>query len=284
MITLSYQSSLIASLVCLLALLLSLVSAQQVLNFPAFPDPDLFSPTMSALRRLPPLLFPPAKKHTATVIFVHGLGDTGYGWADAVENWRRRSKLDEVKFILPHAPQIPITCNGGMRMPGWFDIFALGGRPDDLRKNQDEKGIEVTRDYLRDLVKAEMDGGIPAERIVLGGFSQGGAMSLLTGLTSNVKLGGIVGLSSWLPLDHKLPDYLKEYDLNRETPILMCHGDSDPVVPTAFGKSSSEALKEQGFKVTFTVYPGMAHSACVEELDEVQDFLSKCLPALEGQK
>ncbi|KAK8104007.1 acyl-protein thioesterase 1 [Apiospora kogelbergensis] len=261
MIILPYQSSLVTCLFLLPALLLPLCSPAAA-----------------------PTALPPAKKHTATVIFIHGLGDTGYGWADAVENWRRRSRLDEVKFILPHAPQIPITCNGGMRMPGWFDIFALGGRPDDLRKNQDAKGIEVTRDYLRDLVKAEMDGGIPAERIVLGGFSQGGAMSLMTGLTSNVKLGGIIGLSSWLPLDDKLPDYLKEYDLNRETPIMMCHGDSDPVVPTAFGKWSSEALKEQGFKVTFTLYPGMAHSACVEELDEVQDFLSKCLPALEGQK
>lgn len=88
---------------------------------------------MSSLARLPPLVFPPAARHTATVIFVHGLGDTGHGWAPAVENWRMRSKLDEVKFILPHAPQIAITANMGYRMPGWYDIvsvFPSDNKPD----------------------------------------------------------------------------------------------------------------------------------------------------------
>lgn len=78
----------------------------------------------SIIQRAPPLLFPATAKHTATVIFVHGLGDTGHGWASTVENWRRRQRLDEVKFILPHAPSIPITCNMGMRMPGWYDIVS----------------------------------------------------------------------------------------------------------------------------------------------------------------
>lgn len=86
-------------------------------------DPPV-KPTMSSLVRAPPILFPATARHTATVIFVHGLGDTGHGWAGAVENWRRRQRLDEVKFILPHAPLIPITCNWGMRMPGWYDIVS----------------------------------------------------------------------------------------------------------------------------------------------------------------
>ncbi|KAI0125292.1 Phospholipase/carboxylesterase/thioesterase [Xylariales sp. AK1849] len=235
---------------------------------------------MSTLRRLPPLLFPPAKRHTATVIFVHGLGDTGYGWSSAVENWRRRSRLEEVKFILPHAPQIPITCNGGMRMPGWYDILALTGVTDDLRKTQDEAGIVVSREYLRGLIQAEIDSGIPPERIVLGGFSQGGAMALLTGLTAKVKLAGIVGMSSYLPLDSKLPELLKETNLNKKTPILMCHGSVDEVVPTAFGKESSEILKKTGFNVAYKQYPGMGHAACLEELDEVEAFLGSQLPAL----
>ncbi|KAH8661944.1 Phospholipase/carboxylesterase/thioesterase [Xylariales sp. PMI_506] len=237
---------------------------------------------MSSLRRMAPLLFQPAKKHTATVIFLHGLGDTGYGWADAFENWRLRSKLDEVKFILPHAPQIPITCNGGMRMPGWYDIFALTGRIEDLRTNQDEAGMNVTREYLSGIIQAEIDAGIPAERIVVGGFSQGGAMALYTGLTAKVKLAAIVGLSSYLPLDSKIPELLKETNNNQKTPVLMCHGNVDMVVPYVLGRESSAMLKSIGFDVTFKEYSGMGHSACLEELNEVEAFISSKLPPLGG--
>ncbi|KAI0111023.1 Phospholipase/carboxylesterase [Hypoxylon sp. NC0597] len=233
--------------------------------------------TMS-IRRVPPLVFPAAAKHTATVIFVHGLGDTGYGWAAAVENWRRRQRLDEVKFILPHAPRIPVTAAEGMPMPGWYDILALSGKTDDIRKDQDERGILQSREYFHELIQAEIDSGLPSDRIVLGGFSQGGAISLFAGLTAKVKLAGIVALSSYLPLDSKFPDFLKENDHNRKTPILMCHGDEDNVVPTNFGKMSYEMLKSQGFDVTMKIYPGMPHSACVEELDEVEAFLRSRLP------
>ncbi|KAI0883804.1 Phospholipase/carboxylesterase [Annulohypoxylon maeteangense] len=236
-----------------------------------------------AMRRAPPLLFPAAAKHTATVIFVHGLGDSGYGWASAVENWRLRRRLDEIKFILPHAPAIPVTASGGMAMPGWYDIFALSGKTDDIRKNQDESGILLSREYFNGLIQAEIDSGIPANRIVLGGFSQGGAISLFTGLTSKYKLAGIIGLSSYLLLDPKFANFVKENDNNHETPVLMCHGDIDQVVPTNFGKISYELLKSQGFKVTMKVYPDMGHSACVEELNEVEAFLGTCLPA-EGDK
>jgi predicted esterase len=131
----------------------------------------------------------------------------------------------------------------------------LTGRTSDLRSQQDEAGITVSRDYLRGLIQAEIDSGIPADRVVLGGFSQGGAMALFTSLTMNVKIAGIVGLSSYLPLDDKIDDYLKENDHNKETPILMCHGSVDQVVPTAFGKQSSEMLKALGFVVTMKFYP-----------------------------
>lgn len=140
-------------------------------------------------------------------------------------------------------------------MPGWFDIYALGGSADDLRKNQDAEGIMTSRDYLRGLIQDEIDAGIPPERIVLGGFSQGGAMALFSSLTSKVKLAGIVGLSSWVPLDEKLPDHLKEFDLNRETPILMCHGTTDMVVPTVLGKLSSDLLNGMGYDISFKLYP-----------------------------
>ncbi|EWG45810.1 acyl-protein thioesterase 1 [Fusarium verticillioides 7600] len=225
-----------------------------------------------------PLVFPAASRHTATVIFVHGLGDTGHGWASAVENWRRREKLNEVKFILPHAPEIPITVNMGMRMPGWFDVKQLGGDVDSLVRNEDTEGIKRSQKYFHDLIQEEVNSGIPPERIVLGGFSQGGAMSLLAGLTCTSKLGGIVGLSSWLLLSKTFADLVKPTDANRQTPVMMFHGDADPIVPFQRGKLSADMLKELGYDVSFKTYPGMGHSACLEELDEVEAFLRKQLP------
>ncbi|GJC97379.1 acyl-protein thioesterase 1 [Colletotrichum higginsianum] len=193
----------------------------------------------SSLARTAPLVFPAAGKHTATVIFAHGLGDTGHGWASAVENWRRRQRLDEVKFVLPHAPQIPITCS---------------------------------------LVQAEVDAGIPAERIVLGGFSQGGAMAIFSGLTGPHRIGGIVGLSCWLPLSNKFAGIVAAGSPNRDTPVWLGHGDADPLVRPELGELSAEALKKLGFKVSRTLYPGMPHAACPEELDDVEAFLRERLP------
>ncbi|KAI0185533.1 phospholipase/Carboxylesterase [Xylaria flabelliformis] len=234
--------------------------------------------------RAKPLFFSASAKHTATVIFLHGLGDTGFGWAGAVEGWIRRGKLDEVKWVLPHAPRIPITAAEGMPMPGWFDIHALNGGINDIRSNQDEPGLLRTREYVNGLIQAEIDAGIPADRIVLGGFSQGGATALLSGLTAKVKLAGLVGLSCWLPLDSKIESLVKESDLNHETPVYLAHGSVDPVVPTAFGQLSYEGLKKQGFPVTMKIFPGMAHSACQEELDEVEAFLQSRLPPQEEKK
>ncbi|KAI1056970.1 hypothetical protein LB507_002117 [Fusarium sp. FIESC RH6] len=228
--------------------------------------------------RIAPLVFPAASRHTATVIFVHGLGDTGHGWASAVENWRRRERLNEVKFILPHAPQIPISVNMGMRMPGWFDIKQLGGDVDSLIRNEDAEGIKRSQQYFHELIQEEINSGISPERIVLGGFSQGGAMSLLAGLTCASKLGGIIGLSSWLLLSKTFADMVKPTDANRQTPVMMFHGEEDPIVPCERGKLSADLLKGLGYDVSWKTYPGMGHSAVLEELDEVEAFLRKQLP------
>ncbi|UPL01051.1 hypothetical protein LCI18_011985 [Fusarium solani-melongenae] len=225
-----------------------------------------------------PLVFPAASRHTATVIFVHGLGDTGHGWASAVENWRRRQRLDEVKFILPHAPQIPISVNMGMRMPGWFDVKQLGGDVNTLVRSEDTEGIKRSQQYFHNLIQEEIDAGIPSERIVLGGFSQGGAMSILSGLTCKNKLGGIIGMSSWLLLSQGFAGMVSPTDANRQTPVKMFHGDADPIVNIQRGKLSVDLLKELGYDVTWKVYPGMGHSACLEELDEVEAFLRQQLP------
>lgn len=116
--------------------------------------------------------------------------NSGAGWMFLAENWRRRNKFEEVSFIFPSAPSIPITINMGMRMPGWYDILSLS---DINQRSEDEAGIKRSMEYFHGLIKQEMDKGIPSNRIVIGGFSQGGAMSLLSGLTSPNKLGGIFG-------------------------------------------------------------------------------------------
>ncbi|KAF4120890.1 lysophospholipase II [Geosmithia morbida] len=241
----------------------------------------------SSLRRAAPLVLPAtAGQHTATVIFIHGLGDNGNGWADAIEHMRRRrQRLGEVKFILPHAPTIPITVNGGLRMPGWFDIKALGYSVDSLGNkavDEDAAGILQSQSYVHSLIQDEIQAGIPAERIVIGGFSQGGAMSIFSGLTAPVRVAGIVGLSSWLLLSQSFRDYVPSGDLNKTTPILMGHGDADPIVRYSLAMDSEAALKGMGYDVTLKTYKEMEHSACAEELDEVEAFIAARLPAKSG--
>ncbi|PHH63841.1 hypothetical protein CDD81_5398 [Ophiocordyceps australis] len=237
---------------------------------------------MASVRRAAPLVVPAVSRHTATVIFVHGLGDTGAGWADAVQQWRQRKRLDEVKFVLPTAPAIPITVNMGMRMPGWFDIKNLGPDIKSLPKTpheEDVEGVLESRTYLHSLIQAEVSDGIPSERVILGGFSQGGAMSIFAGLTAPVKIAGIAGLSSWLPLYSVFAQYKPEGDVNKDTPILMAHGDRDPLVKYELARVSERALKDMGYGVTFKTYRGMEHSACLEELNDVEDFFVSRLAA-----
>ncbi|XP_064137531.1 acyl-protein thioesterase 2 isoform X2 [Loxodonta africana] len=137
-----------------------------------------------------------AERETAAVIFLHGLGDTGHSWADALSTIR----LPHVKYICPHAPRIPVTLNMKMVMPSWFDLMGLS--PD---APEDEAGIKKAAENIKALIEHEMKNGIPANRIVLGGFSQGGALSLYTALTCPHPLAGIVALSCWLPLHRAFP-------------------------------------------------------------------------------
>jgi len=226
-----------------------------------------------------PLVVKAVKKHTATVIFAHGLGDSGAGWMPIAENWRRRGKFEEVAFIFPNAPNIPITVNYSMRMPGWYDITTFN----DLQgKSHDEAGILKSRDYFNSLIKAETDKGIPSSRIILGGFSQGGAMALFSGITCPQKLGGIVGLSSYLLLHTKVDEFIPKDNPNKDTPIFIGHGDSDPLVKYEWGQKTAQFLKERGFKVDFRTYKDLVHSADPEEIDDVEKFIKDCLPPQEG--
>ncbi|CEJ92538.1 hypothetical protein VHEMI08186 [[Torrubiella] hemipterigena] len=231
----------------------------------------------SSITRAAPIVIDAVGKHTATVIFIHGLGDSGRGWMDAAQLWQSKPSLSEVKFILPHAPAIPITMNGGYQMTGWFDIRSIGDlESDDLSKiklNEDKDGIMTSRAYFHSLIQAEISAGIAAERILIGGFSQGGAMSILSGLTAPVKIGGIIGLSSWLLLNQTFKDYVPAGDVNKETKIFMGHGSADPLVRYPLAVASQKKLTELGYDAKMTTYPGMQHSACMEELNDVERFI-----------
>ncbi|KAG8831818.1 hypothetical protein FRC17_002523 [Serendipita sp. 399] len=243
---------------------------------------------MSSVRALDFLKVTPTTKHTASVIFLHGLGDSGRGWAPVARMLSRNPKLSHIKWILPHAPTEPVTLNGGMRMPSWFDIESLDLDEDAADGGEDAKGMLDSSMAVNRLITAEIDeANIPANRIVVGGFSQGGALGLLTGLTSERKLAGLVSLSTWLPLSQKMKSMMT--DSARMLPIFFGHGTSDPVVQYQFGRRSYEHLKSAlGFPeatgesisgLTWREYDGMGHSASEEELEDLNSWLEKVLPA-----
>ncbi|KAH8431555.1 palmitoyl-(protein) hydrolase [Aspergillus melleus] len=228
-----------------------------------------------------PYIVPALKKHTATVIMAHGLGDSGAGWMALAQNWRRRGMFDEVAFIFPNAPMIPITVNFGLSMPGWYDIAKLGRDLDfeESLKHQDEAGVLRSRDYFNTLIKEQIDQGISPSRIVLGGFSQGGAISLFTGITNKEKLGGVFGLSCYLLLSDRIKNYTPEDWPNKKTPFFMGHGLDDEVVKYEFGKMSSKALTDMGLEdVSFNSYPDLGHSADPVEIEDLEKFLKKTIP------
>ncbi|TRZ19051.1 hypothetical protein HGM15179_008080 [Zosterops borbonicus] len=206
------------------------------------------------------------------VIFLHGLGDTGHSWADALSSIR----LPYVKYICPHAPRIPVTLNMKMVMPSWFDLMGL--TPD---APEDEAGIKKAAENIKAIIEHEMKNGIPPNRIILGGFSQGGALSLYTALTCQHQLAGIVALSCWLPL-HKAFPQAANNGVNKDIAILQCHGELDPMIPVRFGALTAEKLKSvvTPTKVQFKTYPGVMHSSCPQEMMAVKEFIEKLLPRI----
>uniref|UniRef100_A0A1S4LL44 palmitoyl-protein hydrolase n=1 Tax=Ixodes scapularis TaxID=6945 RepID=A0A1S4LL44_IXOSC len=211
-----------------------------------------------------PVVISATAKHTATVIFMHGLGDTGCGWSSMFEAIR----MPHVKYVCPTAPTIPVTLNGGMRMPAWFDLLSL-----DPNGMEDENGIKTAAEGIHRLIAEEEKAGIPTERILIGGFSMGGALALYSGLRYPKTLGGILGLSCWLPLFKHFPSAAIG---NKDTPVLLCHGESDDLVPLRWGSLTSNLLKTFVKDVQFKQYRGLGHSSC----DEVHSFIFFLSPSL----
>eukprot|EP01132_Coremiostelium_polycephalum_P002430 gene2430-3000_t len=209
-------------------------------------------------------------KHSATVIFCHGLGDTGDGWSDVTEMIQRRG-LEHVKFILPNAPIQPVTINNGMSMNSWYDIKSLTDRGDE-NKSQ----VDSSKDIIEAIIKNEVENGIPSERIVISGFSQGAALSLYTFYQTEYKLAGCMALSGYLPL---LPVFSTLMTpVNKQQPLIMFHGEIDQVVRHSWGKKSFDTLKSNGINGEFISFPYLQHGACEEEIEKMTEFLKKRLP------
>lgn len=210
------------------------------------------------------VILPAPGPHTATVIWLHGLGADGNDFVPIVPELGL-PKDHGIKFVFPHAPVRPVTINAGMSMRAWYDILSLT-----RMEQQDLAGTAASAARIAGLLDAERAAGIASERLILAGFSQGCAMTLHTGLRYPHRLGGLLALSGYLPLHHTLA--AEAAPANKTVPILMCHGQYDPVLPLVLGKSSAEILSAAGYAVDWREYP-MQHQVCLEEIEDIGRFL-----------
>jgi phospholipase/carboxylesterase len=200
----------------------------------------------------------------AAVIWLHGLGADGHDFEPIVPEL---GLARPVRFVFPHAPVRAVTINNGMRMRAWYDILQFGGGA------EDEAGIRESQRLIENLVEVERTKGIQAGKIVLAGFSQGGAIALQTALRHAEPLAGVLALSTYLPLAAKLQE---AGAANRATPIFMAHGSFDDIIPLRRAEQSRDLLKQAGYPVEWRVYP-MPHSVSAEEIRDIAQFLGRVL-------
>jgi len=208
------------------------------------------------------------RKPTGTVIWLHGLGADGHDFAPIVPQLAGPDERP-LRFVFPHAPVRSVTINGGMAMRAWYDILGF-----DRRLPQDEAGIRESDALVRELIQRENQRGIATDRIVLGGFSQGGAISLFTGPRYPERLAGILGLSCYLLLEDLLPT--ERTRVNYKTPLFLAHGTQDPVVDFRRGAEARQLLQAGGYPIEWHDYP-MPHSVCPQEVDDIAAWLRKVL-------
>jgi len=206
----------------------------------------------------------------AAVIWMHGLGADGNDFVPIVRELDL-SECPAIRFVFPHAETMPVTINNGYVMRAWYDILGM-----DLVRREDEVGLRKSQNQVEQLIAREIERGIPAERIILAGFSQGCAMTLQTGLRYSKKLAGMLCLSGYLPLAEKLPAECSA--ANRSTPIFMAHGRVDPVVQIARAETSRDFLTSLGYAVEWKDY-SMPHSVCEEEIDDIGQVITRWLNA-----
>jgi len=205
----------------------------------------------------------PTGNADGAVIWLHGLGADGHDFEPIVPELG----LDDVanlRFIFPHAPVRPVTINGGVEMRAWFDVLAL-----DRDGPLDDIGIQQSTEILLELIQREHERGIANERIVVAGFSQGGAIAMLAGIGHTQSLAGLMALSSYLPLHENMEEFVHQ---SRDLPIFMAHGTFDPVLPLAMGARARDRLMTAGFDVDWREYP-MAHAVCPDEITDIRRWL-----------
>eukprot|EP00835_Amoeboradix_gromovi_P007067 NODE_1032_length_1906_cov_0.115108.p1 type:complete len:203 gc:universal NODE_1032_length_1906_cov_0.115108:1456-848(-) len=191
-----------------------------------------------------------------TLIFLHGLGDRGSSWSEL------KHLFNGYKCIFPDAPVMPVHVNGNQTCPSWYNLYQLGeGR-------EDQEGLLKTKEYLYGLIKKEINDGVNAKNIFIGGFSQGAVVSLLTGLTIPLEIGGVIALSGYLPIRY----YIMKQQLTN-VPIYMAHGTMDPVISYDMSQKSKKVLLSLNLRLTYKSYQGMEHTATPEELQDVIHWL-----------
>jgi phospholipase/carboxylesterase len=210
-----------------------------------------------------------APNPTASIVILHGLGADGSDFVP-VAHEVDLDAVGPVRWVFPHAPVRPVTINNGYVMPAWYDILSL----DAPEPREDEAGLRRSQALVETLLAREKARGIPARRIVLAGFSQGCAMTLMTGLRHAERLAGLLCLSGYLPLAAKAE--AERHDANRDVPIFMAHGTHDPVIPIARARASRDALVRLGHPVEWHEYP-MPHSVCAEEVRDIAAFMKRVL-------
>ena len=223
---------------------------------------------------LPAIEIETAPNPRFSVIWLHGLGADGSDFEPVVPELG----LDEdcgVRFIFPHAPMIPVTCNGGYVMRAWYDIISL----DTDSRQIDDAGIVASRAAIRRLIEREVARGVPAARIFIAGFSQGGAVAYATALTHPEKLAGVIALSTYIPN----PGWLgaEASDANQSTPIFAAHGSEDDVVAPVLGVAARDFLIQRGYPLEWHDY-AMPHSVCLEEVEDVGRWLRRVMAVLDG--
>jgi phospholipase/carboxylesterase len=202
-------------------------------------------------------------KPAASIIWLHGLGADGHDFEPIVPELKLAKP---VRFVFPHAPARPVTINQGMRMRAWYDILQLGGGP------EDEAGIRASQRMIEKLISEEKGKGPPAAKIVMAGFSQGGAIALQTALRYPERFAGVLALSTYLPLAGSLQS--ERSPANQDIPIFMAHGRYDDIIPLRRAEESRRQLEAAGYRVEWHEYP-MPHSVCAEEIADIAAFLAR---------
>jgi phospholipase/carboxylesterase len=205
---------------------------------------------------------------TAAVIWLHGLGAEGHDFEPIVPELDLPDAL-AVRFVFPHAPMQAVTINGGAVMRAWYDVYALEGQ-----RREDAAGVRASQSKVEELIAREQARGIPSARLVLAGFSQGGAIALQTGLRHGERLAGIMALSTYLPVASTLA--AEASAANRAVPIFMAHGLDDPLIPIERAAMSRRQLEAAGYAIEWHEYP-MAHAVCMEEIADVSAWLQRIL-------